>query len=283
MKTLIFYFSGTGNSLFIAKRLKENLENSELMPIVKFLSKKNREIESCTLILVFPVHALTIPLPVRSFLKKMNFKKVKYFACVATRLGTYFNDFKRIERYTYPKKVDSQFIINMGDNDIKKKNYRKPSKDKLKELEDIALKELSQAIEIIQNKKIYKPKDIHFLEPLPYGDYRDKIAWWFIPKLMTFSKIIGGVNYFYTNSKCNNCGICSIICTSGKISMKDKIPVWDKNILCYMCYACVNFCPKEAIDIKSIIWVKSYSHENERYSHPYTKVSDIQNQKCNCK
>ena len=52
-----------------------------------------------------------------------------------------------------------------------------------------------------------------------------------------------------------------------------------KNVLCYMCFACLNYCPKESVQINEIPFVKSYTKENERYSHPYAKVKDISNQK----
>lgn len=279
MKTKIFYFSGTGNSLFIAKKLQEKIEDSELVPIIDAQKGRDRKVKADTVILVFPVYALTLPLPVRKFLRKFNFRDVAYFSAMATRLGVRFNDFQRIERYIRPKTLDSHFILNMGSNDIKIKDYRCPSIHEIKELESAALKEVDRAVGIIRSGKHEKRNDIAYLEPLPLGDARDRFVWWLIPKLMTFSRLIGGVNYFYINSKCNGCGICSKVCLSGKIIMEDKKPVWNRKTLCHMCYACVNFCPAKAIEIASIPGVPSYSHENGRYSHPYAKVEDMQTQK----
>lgn len=280
MVTKIYYFSGTGNSLFIAKKLHEALEDSELIPIIQALKEKDRKIIAHKVVLVFPVYALTIPLPVRDFLKKFDFKDVSYFSAIATRLGLFFDDFKRIEKYTKPKKLNSHFIINMGNNDVKQKNYQCPTIDVINKLESAAIKKLEIINNIITSEKNYFEQDSTYLEPPSFGNFRDKLVWWLVPKMMTFSKLIGGVNYFYTNSNCNGCGLCARICLSGKISMNDNTPVWNKKILCHMCYACVNFCPKRAIEIDSIPGVSSYSYENERYSHPYAELKDIQNQKC---
>ncbi len=279
MNTHIYYFSGTGNSLFIAKKLHEALEDSELKPIVQALKEEDRKIIADKVVLVFPVYALTIPLPVREFLKKFDFRNVGYFSAIATRLGLFFDDFKRIERYIRPKKLNSHFIINMGNNDVKVKNYQCPSADEINNLEYVAIKKLEIIASMITSEKNNADKDSNYLEPLSFGDFRDKLVWWLIPKMMTFSKLIGGVNYFYINSKCNGCGICSRICLSEKISMYNDKPIWNKKILCFMCYACVNFCPERAIEIDSIPGVSSYTCENERYSHPYAKLRDIQNQK----
>jgi heterodisulfide reductase subunit A-like polyferredoxin len=96
---------------------------------------------------------------------------------------------------------------------------------------------------------------------------------------MTFSEYIGGVNYFYTDYKCNGCGICEKICLSGKIKMDGEKPVWIKDIFCYMCYVCINFCPQNLVQINDIPFVKSYTEENERYSCPYATSKDIEKQK----
>lgn len=279
MSTKIYYFSGTGNSLFIAKKLNDSLKDSEIIPIVQALKSPQKQVAAEKIVIVFPVYALTLPFPVRDFLKEYDFKNVKYFSAIATRLGLYFNDFKRIDKLIKPQKLNSHFIINMGHNDVKVKNYKCPSENEIKALESIALKELDIISKIIENNEESREKDSNYLQALPFGDFRDKFIEWIMPKMMTFSKVIGGVNYFYINSNCNGCGICSQVCLSRKIRMDDKHPNWNKKTLCYMCYACINYCPVKAIQIDSIPGVPSYTHENDRYSHPYAGYKEIQNQK----
>ena len=46
-----------------------------------------------------------------------------------------------------------------------------------------------------------------------------------------------------------------------------------------MCYACLNYCPQSAIQIKSKIYMKSYTVANGRYPHPFATVADIAGQK----
>ncbi|GMQ64655.1 EFR1 family ferrodoxin [Vallitalea maricola] len=279
MSIKICYFSGTGNSFFIAKRLNEYLANSELIPIVKALKDSKKEIEGQKIIIVFPIYALTIPIPVRMFLKETNFKNATYFCAIGTRLGVKFNDFKRIDKLIKPHKLNSSFIINMGSNDVKVKNYKCPSDLKIKELEDVALSQLSEITRIIENNEDSCDEDSNYIESLLYKDFRGKIIEWAVPKMMTFSKYIGGVNYFYVNTNCIGCGICSKVCLSQKISIHNKKPIWNKKTLCYMCYACVNYCPVKAIEIESIPGVPSYTFENDRYCHPYAKYEEIENQK----
>jgi ferredoxin len=96
---------------------------------------------------------------------------------------------------------------------------------------------------------------------------------------MTVAEYVGGVNYFYSDDQCTGCGVCAKVCLSGKIRMVDEKPLWQKSILCYMCYACVNFCPREAVQIKSIPGVRSHTTENCRYSHPFATAQEIACQK----
>ena len=61
--------------------------------------------------------------------------------------------------------------------------------------------------------------------------------------------------------------------------MKEGKPSWDENTLCYMCYACLNFCPRGALQIHSKWFMKSYTAIHGRYPHPYASADDIAAQK----
>jgi ferredoxin len=84
---------------------------------------------------------------------------------------------------------------------------------------------------------------------------------------------------FYADSKCTGCETCEKVCLSGKIKTVDAKPVWQKDVKCFFCYACLNYCPTNAVQIKSTRAFKTYTVENERYSHPYATANDIARQK----
>ena len=67
---------------------------------------------------------------------------------------------------------------------------------------------------------------------------------------------------------------CEKVCLSKKIKMINKKPVWKKDVQCFYCYACINYCPKQSVQIKS------FTEKNGRYSHPYATSDDIARQKC---
>lgn len=143
----------------------------------------------------------------------------------------------------------------------------------------MVLQEIDMIGTVIRNRSAYREKD----DKVIIRSSSNPVLGFLIEKLvvtgMNVSEYIGGVNYFYNDNKCNGCGICEKVCLSGKIGIMDGKPVWRRNVLCYMCYACVNYCPRKAVQVRDIPGVKSYTAGNDRYPHPYATVDDISAQK----
>ena len=60
MKTTIFYFSATGNSLSVARDIAGHLGNTELVSIPCYLQNPQK-VDSPRIGLVFPVHIFGLP------------------------------------------------------------------------------------------------------------------------------------------------------------------------------------------------------------------------------
>ena len=60
MSTEIYYFSGTGNSLHVAKELQKRLPGSKLIPIVSFLDNDVVITKGETVGFVFPIYFTTV-------------------------------------------------------------------------------------------------------------------------------------------------------------------------------------------------------------------------------
>ena len=98
MSTEIYYFSGTGNSLHVAKELQKRIPETDLIPIVSLLNTDVIKTSAKTVGFVFPVHALTIPIAVKKFLMKIDLNSAEYIFAVATRYGTIFRGFEKIDQ-----------------------------------------------------------------------------------------------------------------------------------------------------------------------------------------
>jgi len=283
MSTEIYYFSGTGNSLFVARELQERIPDACLIPIVSLLQGDAIKANGESIGFVFPVHALTIPIAVKHFLKKIDLGSAEYIFSIATRgAGTVFRGFKKMDRILKRKKqhLDAHFIIDMGHNEApRREGYKVPSESDILMMEKVALEKLDLIKDVITTKSTSRERDTDYTLESASNPLLAYLVETTVLLAMDISEHIGGVNYFYHDEKCNGCGICEKVCLSRKLKMVDGKPLWQKKVLCYMCFACLNFCPQEAVQIADIPSVKSYTSVNGRYPHPYATVKDIYSQK----
>ena len=259
----------------MAKELQKRMPETELIPIVSLLNKDIIKTSCKNVGFVFPVHALTIPLVVKKFLRKIDLTSAEYIFAIATRASTTHRAFYKIEEMLKKKSksLDSYFTLNMASSDPKGKDWVPATDEELVKLESEVDDRLDSIQKIVIKNEKSREKDINFIVQVNF--LLEKL----VISAMTVSEYTGGVNYFCSDSKCIRCGTCGKVCLSGKIKMIDKKPVWQKKVLCYMCYACLNFCPVQAVQINDIPFVKSNTRQNDRYSHPYATVDDIAGQK----
>jgi len=279
-KIEIYYFSGTGNSLHVAKELQKQIPNSSLEPIVSYLKKDVIATRGETVGFVFPIHGMAVPIPVRKLIKKIDLKSAKYIFAVATRGGTKCFAANVIEKILKKKgkKLNSFFILTMANNDPKMGYFEIPTKKETTRIDSETQNRIKSIKDIIINKEGYRKKDTDgvsfpFIKPINFLLER------LILLGVRYAEYNGAKDYFYSDSKCTGCGICQKVCPSGKVKMVKDKPSWQKNIKCYLCYACLNYCPMQSVQIKSSWYMKSYTEKKGRYPHPFAKASDIARQK----
>jgi flavodoxin len=98
MKKTIYYFSGTGNSLYVAKKIQEQLRDAELIQITSKEQDRRPSIASDVLGFVFPVYAWGPPKLVEEFIKTAQFNAPDYLFAVATNAGGPGNTLKYTEK-----------------------------------------------------------------------------------------------------------------------------------------------------------------------------------------
>jgi len=69
------------------------------------------------------------------------------------------------------------------------------------------------------------------------------------------------------DQNCNGCGICERICPVHNIHMNAARPTWDDR--CVSCFACLHWCPEEAISLGGI------DMHIEHYHHPDIQLADM--------
>lgn len=260
----IYYFSGTGNSLHVARELQGKIEGAKIIPIISLLNEEEIETDAKTIGFVFPIYMSAAPIPVKNFISKLNLKSTEYVFAIATRIGTTHSAFTGIDKILNRKgkKLDAYFSLNMPGNDPKF-NYKAPTEEEILKLEEAVHERLDTIQDIIRNKEKSRGKDTNYTSYIPFMGL--------LSMLVTFTDRFK--DNLYCDSKCNGCGICEKVCPSHKVKMEGEKPVWQDNVKCYHCTACLNYCPMQSAQIKS------YTEKNGRYSHPYATVEDIAMQK----
>ena len=259
METTIYYFSGTGNSLKIAKCLSDKLEHCELVPIAKLWKQDTIVPQSEKVGLIFPLYFGGCPSILLDFLNKLEIYKLNYIFAIVTShhggSGACLYQINKILRKN-SKALNAGFSIRMPGNyipmyDIAPKESHEIDFEK-------ANKEIELITDIVKNNGEKVKKEV-----LPIiGNVFSKI---FRKK---FNK--SDVN-FYADEKCNSCEVCEKVCPVNNIKIVDGKPEWQHK--CQRCLACIHFCPQEAIQYgKKTV-------KRRRYHHPAITVNDIINQK----
>jgi ferredoxin len=284
MNSEIYYFSGTGNSLYVTRELQKRIPESNLIPIVRLLGNDMIKTSADTVGFVFPNFCLTIPIPVHEFLIKVDLASAQYLFAICTRGGSQSEafDYTNILLNRLGKRLDAQLDINMPWNyPFGKQNLVGTStKERIQHLETEMQDKLNVFCQYILAKEAYVEEKADANYEIPRWQ---KVLFSLIPKSFNYEShryMYQDLLRFYSDSNCNGCGICERVCLSHKIEMTGKKPMWKKEIKCYACYACINFCPRQAIQIESRIpFVESCTDVNGRYHHKSVTYKDIAEQR----
>lgn len=260
MKTEIYYFTGTGNTLAIAKELAKKIKGTKLIPMAKVVRKKI-EITADNFGIVFPVYAWGAPLMVVDFLNKLKIKKSNYNFAVTNFAGTPGATLSQIAKLLKKKghKLSAGFAIKMPGNYIPMYDPAKLyNNSKLNNLYNTMKQRINSIAGYVNQQKKYKIEKSNFLINLLTSGFLYKIS---MPHFADMDR------KFWVNEDCNSCKICYKVCPSNNIKMVNKLPEWQHK--CEQCFACLHWCPKQAIQYGQKSETKS------RYHHPDVKVKEL--------
>ena len=261
-ETTIYFFTGTGNSLKIAKDLAKKLEACELIPIAKVWQIENLKSMSEKVGFIFPLYWSGLPKIVHDFINKIDLSKSNYLFTVITSAGDINEQpLQQLEKILKTKAttLSAGFFITMPNNYIIGIDIQ--SEEHQKEIFEKALKQVESISEIVKNKEenlnqdIFE-KDVSRSEGIN-KDFREGVY--------------ESDKSFYADDNCSNCGICEKICPVNNIILVDGIPLWQHR--CQQCLACINFCPEKSIQFGT------ETLQTQRYHHPEISLKEIIEQK----
>jgi ferredoxin len=259
MKHLIYYFSGTGNSLYLAKRIREQFEQAELIHITAVLCADAPTIQADVLGFVFPVYAWGPPKLVEEFVKRMTVSQPQYLFVAATHGGGPENTLAYMEKLLKSKnlRIDGAFDIPMPSNYITGSNPLSPEEARV-----VMERNHPQLSNIL--------RQIAWKQRLPIPRSRTvsgKLKTAVIHPLFAKNATKQG-RKFSTSELCKGCGLCTKLCPVENITLGiDNKPVWHQQ--CEYCLGCINWCPQQAIESGSA------TKGRNRYHHPDVSLKEM--------
>ena len=117
MKTSIYYFSGTGNSLAVARSIANELGETDVIPIPKAMHG-DPDLAAPRLGLVFPVYVWGLPRTVADFVKQLKPHNGQYVFAVTTCGGTPGGTLLQLQRLLRKNgsDLDAGFVVREANN-----------------------------------------------------------------------------------------------------------------------------------------------------------------------
>lgn len=233
---MILYYSGTGNSEFVAKKMAELLKEPILNCFEKLRQNDCSEIYSKTpWIVVCPTYGWQIPHLLRDWIKNVHLSGSKEIYFVMTCGEDNGNASRYLMQLCDELKMNYRGSVEI----VMPENYLAlfpvPQKDEAVQIIQKAFPIIEQVVKCIEEQNDLPNKKVTMVDQLKSG-----------PINTIFYQAIVHSKKFYVKESCIGCGKCEQVCVLNNIHLENKKPVWGNT--CTHCMACICHCPTQAIE-----------------------------------
>jgi ferredoxin len=241
MKGILFYFSGTGNTKWVADRFKEqfNLNNIDLK-LVNIESLEEISIKSCDFLIIgSPVYADMHPKIVDDFLNRLPKIKKNMKAIVYSTQGAKSS----VATWLIAKILQEKGLKVVIQSSMKMPNnyYFESGKKIIVNEQKEMLRNSERKVEILTN---------YFLKN---KELKEKV---FFPRVLvakvsgrTFKRVLPKLSKNVTaTEECTKCGLCLRNCPKNNITFENSHAIFHSK--CMLCLRCIHICPKNAVRYK---------------------------------
>lgn len=276
MRKVIYYFTGTGNSMRAAIKIAQKLGDTTIISMRNDPTKVAAT--DCEVIgFVYPVYHWTMPEPVVHFIERLKVNPKAYIFGIAMPSFILGEACERLEqilatkgaKLSYSEKVNSVANYVLVYPPFPSPKYTVPRSEK-------KLERIAQEIKNRKNKRILLENSfLRKIHPKVMDPYQTLHPYADLP--------------FTISQNCVSCGLCTKVCPINNISLIQGKPTFHHH--CAQCMACVSFCPKRAIGYDlTKTELKEYAYElkkapivkrmglpasRKRYHNPYITALDL--------
>jgi len=258
MKTYLYYFTGTGNSLWAARELARQIPDTTLVPIAKLMHEGGEIVAPEGRIgFVFPVYIGGPPLVVAEFARRINLDAAEEIFALVTMGGAGDGAWKRLKSILKKRsyRMDGAYTLKMPTNYMLLGDVL-PEEQEITVISEARTEIERIAGEITAGKTGFEPGPflMNLMNSAMYPALKGQIR--------------SQGNRFYADEKCNNCGTCELVCPAYNITVSGvRPPEW--GTACESCFACINYCPRNAIQSGKKTATRG------RYHHPDVSITDL--------
>jgi ferredoxin len=256
MSTVLYYFSGTGNSLAVARDLARELGDASVVPIATSVGKPPPA-GADAIGLVFPVYMWGPPLIVADFCRALAVPPAAYVFAVATFGGSSGGALLIVRDRLAARgiRLAAGFGVRMPGNYTPLYGAPKEAaQQKCFAAEQTAVPAIARAVRERQTP------------PLQTGGWLSRLLGSGLYRVGS-ARLRGADREFWYTSRCTSCGQCVKVCPVANIELKDGHPAWLHH--CEQCMACLQWCPQEAIEHGR------RTPGRRRYRHPGVTAKDL--------
>ncbi|MGE5483851.1 MAG: EFR1 family ferrodoxin [Ignavibacteriales bacterium] len=258
----IYYFSGSGNSLAVARDVAQRL-NAGLTSIPSLMDQESIRSDAGAIGLVFPLYDFKPPKIVEQFVSRLADIESKYIFGICTYGIAPSQGMKRLQRVIAGQggHLSGGFAVGMPHNAIGSSAVPESEHRKMFEAWKARLPEICEYVSNRREGRL--DSSVLFCTLFSLGFIR------MAPSVFKFLThvLFKGVDSlsFNTNDSCTGCGTCTRVCPMDNIEMLDHHPRWSDR--CTSCFACLHWCPNGAIRPGGM------DFGIRRYRHPDVTVS----------
>ena len=233
---MILYFTGTGNSRYIAERIAVALDDELLSMNDRIKAGDTSPVTSDErLIIVTPTYAWRIPRIVRDHLAETGFPcgaQAWFVMTCGSEIGNadkYNRALCREKQITYMGTAQ----VVMPENYIAM--FNAPQAEEARQIVAKAEPDIDRVISAIAANQAFTPPRNNLYERFMSG-----------PVNPIFYSFFVKANAFTAGNTCTSCGQCARLCPMNNITIQNGKPVWGSD--CTHCMACICRCPAKAIE-----------------------------------
>ena len=233
---MIFYFSATGNSKYVADRIAA-ATGEETISIPDCCKSGHFSFDETykTVGIVSPTYSWGLPSIVQEFLEKLTLHSQPSYLWFAATYGTTPGQTGRFAEDILKRSgltVSAKFGVQMPDTWTPM--FDLSNNEKVQRINAAAEPQINRIIQLIQNRTS--------------GDFMQRKMPFLLAKSVYAIEYpsMRQTHHFHVEDSCIGCGLCARNCPVSAIQLQNKKPVWVKE-QCVMCLSCLHHCPKFAI------------------------------------